>query len=366
MSRTAGSVRDDAGLDRRSFIWVAPVAFLLGLWLWLAFSSGGYLPRQWLLPAIVLGFFGLVVGALAAYPRRPRQLSLAVLALFGGYSVWVAVSALWAASTGRVWLESGRTFAYLLILALALVYFTAPAARTAFRYLLIAAAFVLVAVCVWRLWSTPDVAQLFVSKRLTYPASYPNNSAAMFLVSFWPLMWLASGPGERAPIRGLALGLATGLLALALMTQSRGALWSLAISLVLMFVLSPARLRLFLYLAVPALLMAYAFPRLNRYWVEGPEALGGALAARTIAVAVIMAAGDRRDPCPAGALGAGEGPSEDDNRRGGPGGVCCRAHLRRLDVDQGRRRTRRLGVADLAAVHGDGREAEHKRFGQAE
>jgi hypothetical protein len=125
----------------------APVAFLLSIWLWLAFSSGGYLPGQWLLPAIVVAFFGLVAGALAAYPRRPRRWSLVVLAVFGGYTVWVAASALWAASTGRVWLESGRTFTYLLILALALVYFTAPGARTAFRYLLMAAAFVLVAVC---------------------------------------------------------------------------------------------------------------------------------------------------------------------------------------------------------------------------
>ncbi len=112
----------------------------------------------------------------------------------------------------------------------------------------------------------------------------------MFLISFWPLMWLASGPNERAPVRGLALGLATGLLGLAMLTQSLAATWSMAITLVLMFLLSPARLRLLFYLLVPAMLMAYAFPQFNKYWVQGPEALTGALAARTLTVAVITAA----------------------------------------------------------------------------
>jgi hypothetical protein len=287
-----GSTTDDAGPpgSRTPLLAVLPIAFLLAIWLWLAFSHGGYLAGHWLVPVLVLASFGLVVAVLIAYPRRPRQLSLAVLGLLGAYSVWAASSAIWAASSGRVWLESGRTFAYLLVLALALVYFTATSARTAFLYLLPAAALLLLAVCVWRLWATSDLSGLFVSNRLTYPASDPNKAAAMFLVSFWPLMWLASGPSERAPVRGLALGLATGLLALAVLTQSRGAMWSMAIAMVLMFLLSPARLRLLFYLLVPALLLAYAFPQLNKYWVQGPEALTGAPAARVLTVAVITAA----------------------------------------------------------------------------
>ena len=286
------STTDDTGRpgSRIPLLSILPIAFLLGMWLWLAFSYGGHPAGQWLVPVLVLAFFGLVVAVLIAYPRRPRQLSLAVLGLLGAYSVWAASSTLWAASSGRVWLESGRTFAYLLVLALALVYFTATSARAAFRYLLLAAAFLLLAVCVWRLWATSDLSGVFLSHRLTYPASDPNKAAAMFLISFWPLMWLASGPNERAPVRGLALGLATGLLALATLTQSRGAMWSMAITLVLMFLLSPARLRLLFYLLVPALLMAYAFPQLNKYWVQGPGTLTGALAARTLTVAVITAA----------------------------------------------------------------------------
>ena len=267
----------------------AAATVLVGIWLWLAFSSGGYLAREWVLPVLALGLFGLAAAALTAYPRRPRQLSLAVLAVFGAYAIWVACSAIWAGSTGRVWLESGRTFAYLLILALALTYFTSAAARVAFRYLLMGGAFLLLVVCISRLWSAQNIADLFSGGRLRFPAGYPNNSAAMFLVCFWPLMWLAAGPRERAPVRGIAVGVATGLLGLAIMTQSRGAIYSLAISLVLLFVLSPGRLRLLFYLLVPVLLMGYAFPRLNRYWLDGPEAVGGGQAARTVLIAALAA-----------------------------------------------------------------------------
>jgi len=284
------TAREEGGPRSGAPIWAAPFVVLIGVWLWLAFSSGGYVARLWLAPALALGLFGLVVALCIAYPRRPRQLSLAVLAFFGAYSLWVALSALWAESTTRVWMESGRTFGYLLVLALALVFFTDPGARRVFRYLLIAGAFVLLIICIWRLWATDDLARLFFVKRLAYPTSYPNNAAALFLVAFWPLMWLAAGPEERAPVRGVALGVATGLLGLAIMTQSRGAIWSLAISLVLMFALSPHRLRLLFYLLVPALLMIYEFPSLNRYWLEGPEMVGGGPGARTLVVAAITAA----------------------------------------------------------------------------
>ena len=179
--------------------------------------------------------------------------------------------------------------AYLLVLALALTYFTSQYARTAFRYLLMLAAFILLALLIWRMWSAPHLAALFSGKRLVYPVGHANGAAALFLVSFWPLMWLAAGPDERAPVRGVALGLATGLLGLALMTQSRGATWSIAVTLVLLFALSPGRLRLLFYLVVPALLMVYAFPQLDQYWTLGPEALSGGAAARTLTVAAIAA-----------------------------------------------------------------------------
>ena len=275
--------------SRIALLWVLPVVFLLAIWLWLVFSSGGYPIENWVFPMVALGVFGLTVASTWAYPRRPRQLSLAVLALFAAYAIWVLASNLWADSSSLSWPAVGRTFAYLLTLALGLTYFTSPEARRAFRYLLMAAAFVLVAALLWQLWSVSAVAGLFSGNRLAYPIGQPDNAAALFLVLFCPLLWLAAGPNERAPVRGAAIGLATGLLGLALMTQSRSAAWAMGIALVLFFVLSPGRVRLLFYLVVPGFLMVYAFPQLNRYWTLGPGAIGGGSAARTLTVAAIAA-----------------------------------------------------------------------------
>ena len=220
-----------------------------------------------------------------------------------------------------------------------------------FRYLLMAAAFVLLAVCVWQLWSTDNIAGLFIENRFSYPVSYPNNAAALFLVAFWPLMWLAAGPEERAPVRGVALGLATGLLGLAIMTQSRGAIWSLAITLVLTFIVSPARLRTLFYLMVPALLMVYEFPNLNRYWLEGPEARRRGDRGAHAAGGVDHRGLHRNDPRPARAMGEGEPADEGHLRHRGPcrrgGGVVYGS----IDSDQRRGRSVQVGIADLAAVH---------------
>jgi hypothetical protein len=273
----------------RSLLWVLPTGILLGIWLWLVFSSGGYPTKNWVFPAIALGVLGLAVASLLAYPRRPRQLSLTILCLAGAYSVWVAASSVWATNSGAAWTAGGRTFAYLLVLALGMVYFTSSSVRATFRYLLMLAATILVVVTIWRLWSAPGLSALFSGGRLTYPAGRADTTAAVFLICFWPLMWLAAGPAERAPVRGIAVGLATGLVGLAVLTQSRGATWSLAITLVLVFLLTPGRVRMLFYLVVPALLMVYAFPRLDQYWTLTSQTVDGGIAARTLCVAVIAA-----------------------------------------------------------------------------
>jgi len=225
----------------------------------------------------------------AAFPRRPRQLSLFVLALFTGYAVWTLASNLWAPSSGSAWQITGQTFMYLLFLTLALTYFTSARTRQAFKYMVMLGALALVVTCLWHLWTVEDQASMFLGGRLTFPIGHANAAAALFLVPFWPLVWLAAGPNERSPIRGAALGVATGLVGLALMTQSRGAVWALGMTLILLFALSPGRLRLLLYLVVPALLMVYAFPALDAYWQHGPQSIDGTAAARTLTISVVSA-----------------------------------------------------------------------------
>lgn len=255
----------------------------------MAFSSGGYLPANWMPGTLVVGLLGLTIALARIYPRRPRQLSLLVIGLFGLYALWVTLSLIWAESLTRAWLEGARTFSFLILLVLALVFLTDAKARTTFRYLLLLSVLVLVGVATFRLWSTGNISLMFEEGRFAYPTSYPNSAAALYLISFWPLMWLASGGEERSFVRGAALGLATAVLGYAILTQSRGAIWSLGVTVLIMFVISPARMRLLLYLVVPALLLFYEYPALNQYWAKGPEAIGGGLGARTIFVAALVA-----------------------------------------------------------------------------
>ncbi|MHB0980921.1 MAG: O-antigen ligase family protein [Thermoleophilia bacterium] len=272
---------------------VLPPALLLAAWLHLAFDYGGFLQRQWLLPALGVAALAAVAAVMTAYPRRPRSLSLGVLGLFALYAVWVGVSARWAGSLDAVWDETARTGLYLLVLGIALTFLTDARARRALRYLLLVAALILLGLVSYRLWTAdPDaITLLFTGNRFSYPVSYPNNAAALFLVLFWPLVWLATDRCERSPIRALSLGAASGLLCLSVLTQSRGAFWALALTTLLTFILTPSRLRTLVFLLVPAALLVWSFPSLNAYWLNGPVQEGGFTAARMVLEAAVVATG---------------------------------------------------------------------------
>lgn len=255
-------------------LWLIPVLALIGVWLLQVFASGGYLPRQWLPAGIIVAAIALVLFGLGAFPGVPGRISLVVAGGLGGYTLWMIVTALWAPSDNGVWMAAGRSATYVLVFVVALTMFQAGSGRTALRYGLVAAAVVLVAMCLGRLLTTSDLMALFVEDRLAYPVAYPNNAAALYLIPFWPLLWVAVDRGERWYLRGSVLGLSTALLMLAFLTQSRGAFWAFALSAIAFFVLTPARLRSLVHLAVALAMTALAYPSLNRYWAEGPAVVG--------------------------------------------------------------------------------------------
>lgn len=286
-----GSISENsAGAPRVPSLWCIPLIVLFAVWLGLAFFQGGGDPSHWLPASLAMGVFGVVAAAFVAYPRRPRQLSMVILTLFFLQALWMATSVLWADAEGKALLEATRTGTLLLVFALALVYLSQTRPRRIFPYLLMTAATVLLATCIWRLWWADGLASLFVADRLVFPTGNPNISAALFLIGFWPLLWLAAAPVERAPVRGVALGLATGLLGLAVLTESRSAVYSLTLTTVVVFIIFPIRLRTLLYLIAPGLLLVYAFPALDRYWREGATMVDGGIAARTLLVAAVTAA----------------------------------------------------------------------------
>ncbi len=78
---------------------------------------------------------------------------------------------------------------------------------------------------------------LFSDERLSYPAGYPNATAAQWLMAFWPALLLARGARLPWAVRGLFAGGAVVLADVALLSQSRGSLYAMAVMVALVFAL---------------------------------------------------------------------------------------------------------------------------------
>jgi hypothetical protein len=271
-------------------LWALLLALLFALWLLTVYRSGGYVPSSWFALAAGLGFAGLVVAGLRAYPSPPTPVPLVALGILVAHAGWVALSATWALAPGPVWEEATRTSFYLLFFALVLAYPRTVMVRRAARWLLVLAGLLLVGLAVRRFITNPELPADFVNlTRLTYPVAYSNNAGALYLLLFWPLLGIAGLPREAFWVRGLALAAATGLLELAFLTQSRGAAFALLITTVIYFILAPARLRSFLFLLLPVGLFALAVPGLNEYWQQGVVGLGPDTAVRWLALTCFAA-----------------------------------------------------------------------------
>jgi hypothetical protein len=77
---------------------------------------------------------------------------------------------------------------------------------------------------------------------------------------------------------------------LAILTHSRTAAAAFAASALIAFAVSPARLRTVFYLVVPAVLILYSSPPLERFWLEGPASLQGGAAAWNLLLSFLVAA----------------------------------------------------------------------------
>lgn len=187
---------------------------------------------------------GLAVVAIAllcarqAVPSGIRGIAVLGLAAFG---VWCLISIGWAESGDRAMTEGDRWIVYALYL---LVLLLLVADRRDAEVLLVATTagvLAIVADDVVRMLGSESQA-LFSGTRLAEPLGYVNGLGGYFLLGFWPLIAVAERL-RRPPLAGGAVGGATLLAALAVLTDSRGTLFAFAASAVLLLVLLPGRNR---------------------------------------------------------------------------------------------------------------------------
>ncbi len=225
---------------RSGWISLAGAAPILALLIWWITAAGGYAPTVWMPGAVALaGLLALLIaGRSVTIPSRAAGGALAALA---AYTVWSFASVAWAAAPGPALEGSQRTLLYAVAFAVCVVLpWTPRAARTA------VAAFVMLAtvaatVTLLRATTADGAADLFFTARLSAPLGYFNATAALATMAALPALVLA-GRREVAPwLRPLLLAAAVLLLGVAILTQSRGWLFTLPLPLLAAILVAPDR-----------------------------------------------------------------------------------------------------------------------------
>jgi len=227
--------------------------------------QGLYDRTSWTLLGIAA--MGLLMAALVVVRRPPGRVALVTVGALAALALWQFLSQSWAESSNQALVEAQRTAVY----AGALGLLVAVCGRTREQLVLMAALAVgtgLGAVVEWARLVSGPVPSDFVGGRLIDPLGYFNGQAAALLLGFWPCVAIAER--ARRPVLGAAaLGLATLLVSLAFLTQSRAALGALLLSTVVVMVLVPGRGRRIAAVLLPWLGTAVAIPRMLDVYASG-------------------------------------------------------------------------------------------------
>jgi hypothetical protein len=249
--------------DAESAARVLPTAALAGAaWALAWVATGSTASPDWLPYAFLTGLL-LAVVLVSVTAARPRGRELWAFGLLVALAAWEAISISWSAVPDLARDEALLTVFYALALLVPIL-----TLRTAGDRLLataaVAASSGILAVCVGVvLRFGSDQSDHFYSGRLSFPISYPNAQAAVFLIGFWPAVVLAAQRGRSVAARALALAGATAIASGWLTAQSKGGVIAIAASAALLFVFSPLRLRLLLPVMVAAGLTAAAYSPLT-------------------------------------------------------------------------------------------------------
>jgi O-antigen ligase len=270
-----------------------PALAALALFVVWATSQAGYPLTHWAPGGLIV--LALLAIALLAVPLRLAEIPLPVMLALGCLAAYTALSflsILWADVSSEAWEGANRTLLYLMVFALFALW-RARGAGAALLVSLWTLAMVALAVYVALRVDTASgrgFSALFAGERLTYPAGYPNATAAQWLMAFWPALLLARG--ERLPwaSRGLLAGGAVVLADVALLSQSRGSLYATAVMIVLVFALWPQRLRTFATALPVALAIGSTAPLVLRVGDRIKAGQSPSAAVHTAVVAMFAAA----------------------------------------------------------------------------
>ena len=233
---------------------------------WLA--TGSIDAADWLPYAVLAALLVLVV-AVSGGARRPGGAELGALAALVALAGWEAISISWSAVPSLARDEALLTLFYAAVFLLPLLTLTRPSDRllASAAVAVSAGALALGAALVLRFDHQAD--HFYWGRRLSFPISYPNAVAAVFLIGFWPAVVLSAGRQRNVLVRSCSLAGATAIAAASLTAQSKGSIAAMTVSCALLFALSPLRLRLLVPTVAALGLTAIAYRPLTEPFRSG-------------------------------------------------------------------------------------------------
>jgi hypothetical protein len=286
-------------LPRAEMLPLLPAAVLIAVVIaWVATGGGyesqpaldvGYEPDPWYLGGLTL--IALLCATAFGMGRiRMSAASKAACAALFAYVVWSFASVLWAHDQGAAFLGSDRTLVYFAaFLTFAILPWRDIPARLAMGAA-IGGIGAIAIVTAAKLATASSPGPLYLGARLAYPLGYYNADAVMFMGAAAGAIALAAQRTTPVVLRVVGLSLAALCLQLAVLSQSRGWLFSAPIVLALMLILIPGRLRLLLFALAAGLAAAVVAPALLD--VYGKATPGGETLSQPRLNAVLHAQGN--------------------------------------------------------------------------
>lgn len=226
--------------------------------------NGGFFVGDWTPPALVLSLLTIVVSLVGGFFGFGSRAGILAIGLLTAYTAWTFASIFWSPNMGDAWQGAGLTLLYLLTFWSAIVLIGSDASR---RWVLAVSALGPAAIAALTLRALGDQpASLFTNSRMMGTVGYHNGEAAFLLVPFWLAIYLGGTPRSNPLLRGAVLAGSVLSLDLAILTQSRGGMVALGLSLPIFFLLSGRRLRGLLALVPVAVSLYVVFPDLNRVY----------------------------------------------------------------------------------------------------
>ncbi len=252
-----------------------PATPAIGIVLLWAAKGGGLQSTTWYPTGLLL--IGLTAVAFVITPTLllNRSTKLAI-AFFAAYVGWSYLSITWAAAPGLALEGSNRTLIYFSIFTLfALMPWSERSARLLLGVFIAGITISAIATTVQlTVAAHPD--RLVPAGRLVGPTGYHNASAALWTMTALPALFGASRWHVPAIVRGLLAASGVLLFQLAVLTESRGWLFSLPVILVVALVICPGRARFAIWLLAPAgAVLLTLRPLLNVYRLSNHLVVGG-------------------------------------------------------------------------------------------